>query len=61
MTALDGNLYYWDTDKVSEGFYPSFIKLNFPSSPVSVSIEPTFNEGIVGCVNGGIFYFNLGN
>lgn len=61
MTSLDGQLYTWDTDKFSEDFYPSFVKLSFPSAPIAITLEPTMNEGIAGCIGGGIFYFNISN
>ncbi|KRX04875.1 WD40-repeat-containing domain [Pseudocohnilembus persalinus] len=61
LCSMDGSLMYWDTDKLTGEFYPSFVKLQFPSCPTAISLEPTYNEGIAGCIGGGIFYFNLAN
>lgn len=36
-----------------------FYKLRLPSPAVGISFDPILNEGLVGCLDSGLYYVNL--
>lgn len=60
LTSLDGNIYEWDyKEKLKIDDESNLKKIPLPCIPGSIYVEETQNEGLIGALDGGIYYCNF--